>query len=153
MALYILDFNVVSYAQCSLLTPKVCPHWRRPSYTVERLSRIQAEHGGPPGNCCQFWRYFLWQQFISLQWCYDNFVNYRSLKSADNVRQQLCRIMDRYFCCLTLNNNWFSLLRLGLFISFFLDSIWRGRAQTSHQRTITWTSGRHSVLASSCRWS
>ena len=29
------------------------------------------------------------------QWCYDNFVNYRSLKSADNVRQQLCRIMDR----------------------------------------------------------
>ena len=30
------------------------------------------------------------------QWCYDNFVNYRSLKSADNVRQQLCRIMDRF---------------------------------------------------------
>ncbi|KAJ8316964.1 hypothetical protein KUTeg_004868 [Tegillarca granosa] len=29
------------------------------------------------------------------QWCYDNFVNYRSLKSADNVRQQLARIMDR----------------------------------------------------------
>ncbi len=29
------------------------------------------------------------------QWCYDNFVNYRSLKSSDNVRQQLCRIMDR----------------------------------------------------------
>ena len=35
-------------------------------------------------------------QYLSLQWCYDNFVNYRSLKSADNVRQQLCRIMDRY---------------------------------------------------------
>ena len=30
------------------------------------------------------------------QWCYDNFVNYRSLKSSDNVRQQLCRIMDRF---------------------------------------------------------
>jgi len=30
------------------------------------------------------------------QWCYDNFVNYRSLKSADNVRQQLSRIMDRF---------------------------------------------------------
>ncbi|XP_048745743.1 putative pre-mRNA-splicing factor ATP-dependent RNA helicase PRP1 [Ostrea edulis] len=30
------------------------------------------------------------------QWCYDNFVNYRSLKSADNVRQQLARIMDRF---------------------------------------------------------
>lgn len=28
-------------------------------------------------------------------WCYDNFINYRSLKSADNVRTQLERIMDR----------------------------------------------------------
>ncbi|CAG0895443.1 unnamed protein product [Cyprideis torosa] len=30
------------------------------------------------------------------QWCYENFLNYRSLKSADNVRQQLSRIMDRF---------------------------------------------------------
>jgi HrpA-like RNA helicase len=30
------------------------------------------------------------------QWSYENFVNYRSLKSADNVRQQLSRIMDRF---------------------------------------------------------
>lgn len=30
------------------------------------------------------------------QWAYDNFINYRSLKSADNVRQQLARIMDRF---------------------------------------------------------
>ncbi|ELU13729.1 hypothetical protein CAPTEDRAFT_150705 [Capitella teleta] len=30
------------------------------------------------------------------QWCYDNFCNYRSLKSADNVRSQLARIMDRF---------------------------------------------------------
>ncbi|XP_060560952.1 ATP-dependent RNA helicase DHX15 homolog [Ruditapes philippinarum] len=29
------------------------------------------------------------------QWCYANFINFRSLKSADNVRQQLVRIMDR----------------------------------------------------------
>ncbi|XP_062130713.1 ATP-dependent RNA helicase DHX15 homolog [Drosophila sulfurigaster albostrigata] len=29
-------------------------------------------------------------------WCYDNFINFRSLKSADNVRQQLARIMDRF---------------------------------------------------------
>ena len=28
--------------------------------------------------------------------CYDNFVNYRSLKNADNVRSQLQRIMDRF---------------------------------------------------------
>jgi pre-mRNA-splicing factor ATP-dependent RNA helicase DHX15/PRP43 len=30
------------------------------------------------------------------QWCYDNFINYRSMKSADNVRQQLSRLMDRF---------------------------------------------------------
>lgn len=29
-------------------------------------------------------------------WCYENFVNMRSLKQADNVRQQLSRIMDRF---------------------------------------------------------
>lgn len=34
--------------------------------------------------------------FEDPQWCYDNFVNYRSLKSGDNVRQQLSRIMDRF---------------------------------------------------------
>ena len=30
------------------------------------------------------------------QWCFDNFVNFRSLKQADNVRGQLARIMDRF---------------------------------------------------------
>lgn len=30
------------------------------------------------------------------QWCYDNFINYRSMKSAENVRTQLSRIMDRF---------------------------------------------------------
>lgn len=29
-------------------------------------------------------------------WSYENFVNFRSLKSADNVRSQLSRIMDRF---------------------------------------------------------
>ncbi|BBM99413.1 pre-mRNA-splicing factor ATP-dependent RNA helicase DHX15/PRP43 [Marchantia polymorpha subsp. ruderalis] len=29
-------------------------------------------------------------------WCYDNFVNIRALKSADNVRGQLVRIMNRH---------------------------------------------------------
>lgn len=30
------------------------------------------------------------------QWCYDNFLSHRTLKSADNVREQLSRIMDRF---------------------------------------------------------
>jgi pre-mRNA-splicing factor ATP-dependent RNA helicase DHX15/PRP43 len=29
-------------------------------------------------------------------WCYQNFVNHRALKQADNVRQQLVRIMQRF---------------------------------------------------------
>uniref|UniRef100_A0A672YH67 ATP-dependent RNA helicase DHX15 n=1 Tax=Sphaeramia orbicularis TaxID=375764 RepID=A0A672YH67_9TELE len=52
--------------------------------------------------CCTlniyFLEYFGTREFNheSNQWCYDNFVNYRSLMSADNVRQQLSRIMDRF---------------------------------------------------------
>lgn len=40
--------------------------------------------------------------FLSFQggedknWCYENFVNHRSLKQADDVRTQLSRIMDRF---------------------------------------------------------
>lgn len=30
------------------------------------------------------------------QWCYDNFIQQRSLKSADSIRTQLARIMDRF---------------------------------------------------------
>jgi pre-mRNA-splicing factor ATP-dependent RNA helicase DHX15/PRP43 len=29
------------------------------------------------------------------KWCYDNFLNLRTLKSADNVRDQLQKIMER----------------------------------------------------------
>lgn len=32
----------------------------------------------------------------SASWCYDNFINARSMKSADSVRAQLMRIMNRY---------------------------------------------------------
>ena len=30
------------------------------------------------------------------QWCYDNFISYRSVKLGDGVRDQLSRIMDRF---------------------------------------------------------
>lgn len=36
------------------------------------------------------------QNHEDANWCYENFINYRSLKQADNVRQQLARIMDRF---------------------------------------------------------
>ena len=31
----------------------------------------------------------------SKEWCYDNFINYRSMQSADSVRDQLSRIMRK----------------------------------------------------------
>lgn len=31
----------------------------------------------------------------SKDWCYDNFINYRSMSSAENVREQLARIMRK----------------------------------------------------------
>lgn len=31
-----------------------------------------------------------------VQWCYENFINYRALKNADEVRTQLAKIMDRF---------------------------------------------------------
>lgn len=30
------------------------------------------------------------------QWCYENFLNYRTLKNADDVRNQLVKIMDKF---------------------------------------------------------
>lgn len=30
------------------------------------------------------------------QWCYDNYIQYRALKQADDVRSQLSRVMDRF---------------------------------------------------------
>jgi len=40
--------------------------------------------------------YNKWKQHADEKdWCYDNFLNFRSLKSADNVRIQLMRICQR----------------------------------------------------------
>lgn len=30
------------------------------------------------------------------QWCYQNFINYRTMKTADTVRTQLSRVMDKF---------------------------------------------------------
>jgi len=32
----------------------------------------------------------------SKDWCYDNFINYRTMQSADNVREQLARLMKKH---------------------------------------------------------
>ena len=35
------------------------------------------------------------QNADSKDWCWDNFINYRSMQSVDNVREQLTRIMRK----------------------------------------------------------
>ncbi|TKR77701.1 hypothetical protein L596_018623 [Steinernema carpocapsae] len=36
------------------------------------------------------------QNHDSPQWCFDNFINFRSMKNADDVRNQLARVMDKF---------------------------------------------------------
>ncbi|XP_055627769.1 putative pre-mRNA-splicing factor ATP-dependent RNA helicase PRP1 [Toxorhynchites rutilus septentrionalis] len=71
-------------------------------------------------------------------WCYDNFINYRSLKSADNVRQQLARIMDRFNLKRTSTdfntNNYYFNIRKALVQGFFMQVAYL--EQTKHYVTI-----------------
>ena len=59
------------------------------------------------------------------QWCYDNFLNYRSLKSADNVRDQLSRIMDRFNLKRTstdfTSKDYYTNIRKALVAGFFMQ--------------------------------
>jgi hypothetical protein len=57
------------------------------------------------GPCLCFHNFKAWRDLVphgcrltadeDPTWCYDNFLNMRALKSADNVRSQLTRIMAR----------------------------------------------------------
>ncbi|KAL1394254.1 hypothetical protein pipiens_003090 [Culex pipiens pipiens] len=71
-------------------------------------------------------------------WCYDNFINFRSLKSADNVRQQLARIMDRFNLKRTSTDfnttNYYFNIRKALVQGFFMQVAYL--EQTKHYVTI-----------------
>ena len=64
-----------------------------------------------------------------VQWCYDNYVNYRSLKSGDNVRQQLSRIMDRFVLKRTSTDfnskDYYINIRKALVNGFFMQVTYR----------------------------
>ncbi|KAK7071053.1 Pre-mRNA-splicing factor ATP-dependent RNA helicase dhx15 [Halocaridina rubra] len=78
------------------------------------------------------------QNMEDVQWCYDNFVNYRSLKSADNVRQQLSRIMDRFSLKRTSTDfnsrDYYMNIRKALVSGFFMQIAHLER--TGHYMTI-----------------
>lgn len=58
-------------------------------------------------------------------WCYENFINQRALKSANNVRQQLVRIMARFnfkLCSTNFNSHDYYLnIRKALLAGYFMQ--------------------------------
>ncbi|PON42058.1 putative pre-mRNA-splicing factor ATP-dependent RNA helicase [Trema orientale] len=58
-------------------------------------------------------------------WCYENFINHRSLKSADNVRQQLVRIMGRFnlkLCSTDFNSrDYYINIRKAMLAGYFMQ--------------------------------
>ncbi|CDP16334.1 unnamed protein product [Coffea canephora] len=59
------------------------------------------------------------------QWCYENFVNHRALKAADNVRQQLSRIMVRFglkLCSTDFNSrDYYVNIRKAMLAGYFMQ--------------------------------
>ncbi|KAJ1679579.1 DEAH-box ATP-dependent RNA helicase prp43 [Spiromyces aspiralis] len=64
-------------------------------------------------------------QNCSSDWCWDNFLNHRSLKAADNVREQLRRIMERTGIELTStpfdSPSYYTNIRKALVSGFFMQ--------------------------------
>lgn len=58
-------------------------------------------------------------------WCYDNFLNQRSLKSADNVRSQLRRVMEKNDLDLVStdfeNRNYYTNIRKAIAAGYFMQ--------------------------------
>ena len=58
-------------------------------------------------------------------WCYENFVNQRALKAADNVRQQLVRIMARFnlkLCSTDFNSrDYYVNIRKAMLAGYFMQ--------------------------------
>lgn len=65
-------------------------------------------------------------------WCYENFINTRALKVADNVRQQLVRIMTRYnlkLCSTDFESHEYYLnLRKAMLAGYFMQVAHRERS-------------------------
>jgi pre-mRNA-splicing factor ATP-dependent RNA helicase DHX15/PRP43 len=60
------------------------------------------------------------------RWAYDNFLNYRSLKSANDVREQLARIMQRFSLPIVSqipfsNREYYPNIRKALTTGFFMQ--------------------------------
>ncbi|GFP85843.1 probable pre-mRNA-splicing factor ATP-dependent RNA helicase [Phtheirospermum japonicum] len=72
------------------------------------------------------------------QWCYENFINQRALKSAANVRQQLARIMARFnlrLCSMDFNSrDYYVNIRKAMLAGYFMQVAHSER--TGHYLTV-----------------
>ena len=67
----------------------------RPKEAAKAADEAKAQFAHPEGDHLSLLNaYYAYNQNGQCKnWCYDNFINYRSVQSADNVRKQLERIM------------------------------------------------------------
>lgn len=67
----------------------------------------------------------LWVLDEDSSWCYENFVNHNALKAADNVRQQLVRIMARFnliLCSTDFNSrDYYINIRKAMLAGYFMQ--------------------------------
>ncbi|CAH8363933.1 unnamed protein product [Eruca vesicaria subsp. sativa] len=58
-------------------------------------------------------------------WCYENFINYKAMKSAENVREQLVRIMSKFnlkMCSTDFNSrDYYINIRKALLAGYFMQ--------------------------------
>ncbi|KAL0724217.1 hypothetical protein Bca4012_038816 [Brassica carinata] len=59
------------------------------------------------------------------KWCYDNYINHKAMKSADNVREQLVRIMSKFnlkMCSSDFNSrDYYTNIRKALLAGYFMQ--------------------------------
>lgn len=69
----------------------------RPREAAQEADAAKAQFSHPDGDHLSLLNaYFAYKENNSSKdWCYENFINYRSMQSADNVRDQLARIMKK----------------------------------------------------------
>lgn len=66
------------------------------------------------------------------QWCWNNFIQIRALKSADDVRAQLARLCDRLGIARVstefTSKHYYINIRKALLAGYFMQ-VWRGRGR------------------------
>ncbi len=69
----------------------------RPKDQMKAADEAKAKFSHPDGDHLTFLNcYYAYKhKGESNQWCYENYVNYRSMRAADSIRDQLKRIMEK----------------------------------------------------------